>query len=120
MQFEKILRQEYKLFTTIRRTMGQDIAGEWYFVNKQIGACGQLVVNSKSCNDKEVKDIEDLVSSKGKKTNTFTYETWNHTKSVSKRSSTRKTDEKYPRAFVGASVVMLTVFGLTTLLRLRK
>ncbi|CAE5967867.1 unnamed protein product [Arabidopsis arenosa] len=52
--FQKILRETYKIRTTIRKEMGQDISG----------ACGQLVVNQpdikKTPGTVELRDIEDL------------------------------------------------------------
>lgn len=53
-RFQKILRSNYNIRTTVRKQMGQDISG----------ACGQLVVNppdKRSTNDMaRVTDIEDL------------------------------------------------------------
>lgn len=53
-RFQKILRSNYNIRTTVRKQMGQDISG----------ACGQLVVNppdKRSVNDMaRVTDIEDL------------------------------------------------------------
>jgi adenine C2-methylase RlmN of 23S rRNA A2503 and tRNA A37 len=61
-EFEAILRGGYQVRTTVRRTMGQDIAG----------ACGQLVVKAKKdhqnngCGTFEMaSDMEDLVESMG-------------------------------------------------------
>lgn len=52
--FQKILRETYKIRTTIRKEMGQDISG----------ACGQLVVSQpdikKTPGTVELRDIEDL------------------------------------------------------------
>ncbi|CAA7036568.1 unnamed protein product [Microthlaspi erraticum] len=53
--FQKILRETYKIRTTIRKEMGQDISG----------ACGQLVVNQPANNKTPgavglVRDIEDM------------------------------------------------------------
>ncbi|AEE76269.1 Dual-specificity RNA methyltransferase RlmN [Arabidopsis suecica] len=54
-RFQKILRETYKIRTTIRKEMGQDISG----------ACGQLVVNQpdikKTPGTVELRDIEDLL-----------------------------------------------------------
>ncbi|ORZ39846.1 hypothetical protein BCR44DRAFT_1536119 [Catenaria anguillulae PL171] len=59
--FERILVQEYKVRTTVRRTMGQDIDG----------ACGQLVVKATRSASavgagKCSNDVEDLVDAKPK------------------------------------------------------
>lgn len=49
-KFQRILRGTYKIRTTIRKQMGQDISG----------ACGQLVVKKSSCSSDILTDIEDL------------------------------------------------------------
>lgn len=48
--FQKILRGQYGIRTTIRQEMGQDIAG----------ACGQLVVSQSVKQTPKVTDIEEL------------------------------------------------------------
>lgn len=55
-QFHKIIREQYNVSASIRRTMGQEIAG----------ACGQLVVNKKK---EKLKDIEDLYQEESKSSN---------------------------------------------------
>jgi len=97
-EFEQIIKHEYNLLVTIRRTMGQDIDG----------ACGQLVVkkNQSACSDdcssdspkkNNISDIEDLAKPKAK------------IKTPKIKSTKKSIPKKQPNYYL----LMLWIFAIT-------